>query len=364
MPKLRQKCIMPAMRWRAAIVLSTLILIGSPLRAEDGEPSTPPAAEIPNGPRIAILLLAIGEAPADLGANLTEVLVATVADMGQARIIGSEEFQTMLAREGNEALSCLESTTCLGRVAVQLNIQQVIAGSIGLRPNGFAFHLTRTDVTSGRVAGRLFREVEGGVSELIAAIRESAVRLLEDPEEPGSVRVECDVAGATVYLDDELLGNAPVNRAGVAPGTHTLRVEADDHLPWRRDVEVSPGVRSLVQVALEAEPQGTPVHRGIAAATWLLVGLGVAGLGAAGAFGLVSQQELPEGISRAEAVDELSTREDYAWTANILFSAGGTLLLAGVLWLIFDWRRAFGAPPEEEDESATSLLLGGAPWAW
>lgn len=352
---------MPVMRSRITLVVLTLFALAPRAWAENSASAADP--ELPAGPRIAVLLLAAGDAPADLSANLTEVLVAVIASQEQARIIGSEEFLTMLAREGNEALSCLESIPCLGRVAVQLNVQQVIAGSVGLRPGGYAFHLTRTDVTTGRVEGRVFREVEGEVGALIAAIRESALRLLEETVEPGSLRLECEVEGAAVHLDDEFIGNAPINRGDVTPGTHTLRVEADEHRTWRGEVEISPGLRSLVQVALEPQPRGTPVNRGVATGAWLLVGLGLASLGTAGALGMASQQELPDDITRVEALDELTLRDDYALSANILFALGGSLLVAGVLWLIFDRQRAFGTSPVSTD-TTTGWSPGGMTWAW
>ncbi len=78
---------------------------------------------------------------------------------------------------------------------------------------------------------------------------------------------------------------------------------------------------------------------------------------------MASQQELPDDITRVEALDELTLRDDYALSANILFSLGGSILVAGVLWLIFDRQRAFGTSPVSTD-TTTGWSPGGMTWAW
>ena len=65
----------------------------------------------------------------------------------------------------------------------------------------------------------------------------------------GWFEVRAEAAGATVYLDDRLWGNAPVVvRATV--GRHVLRVEAPGYRSWGRVIDVLTGERSPLDVVL------------------------------------------------------------------------------------------------------------------
>lgn len=71
----------------------------------------------------------------------------------------------------------------------------------------------------------------------------------------GIVRITSPVAGATVYVDNEVVGEAPVVRY-LSAGMHLIRVAADGHDPFVRRVEVSPGTTLEVAAQLVAG-QGT-----------------------------------------------------------------------------------------------------------
>ncbi|RME24018.1 MAG: PEGA domain-containing protein [Deltaproteobacteria bacterium] len=59
-------------------------------------------------------------------------------------------------------------------------------------------------------------------------------------EETGMLRVTSPVEGAIVYIDNELVGEAPITTY-LSPGTHTVRVTADFYDPFVRRVNISRG---------------------------------------------------------------------------------------------------------------------------
>lgn len=62
---------------------------------------------------------------------------------------------------------------------------------------------------------------------------------VQDGAPQGVLRISASVPGATVWIDDQDVGPAPVTRY-VAPGPHQVRVAADNHNPFVRRVDVDP----------------------------------------------------------------------------------------------------------------------------
>jgi hypothetical protein len=71
-----------------------------------------------------------------------------------------------------------------------------------------------------------------------------------DVSSPGSISISATVDGASVYLDGELVGEAPVMREDVPPGRHRIRVESAGHEPFETEVRVRAGGRESVEAKL------------------------------------------------------------------------------------------------------------------
>jgi len=360
------------------MLLTAITLIALPARAEvlsDSEPReasqepqeqqpAPVEAIRPNSARLAVLLMPSESLERETADNLSEVLIARLGEVSSFETVGTAEFRATLDRQDEGARDCLESPTCLGRVGVELRVTQIIAGTVGARPGGYLFDVVRMVVASGSVRSRVFRDVDGDLAVLVGAVSDAALPLLEEPEEPGSLRVESPIDRAAVYLDDEHIGTTPVNRGGIMAGSHRVRVEAEGFEVWQEEIVVSSGTRASLFVQLQALPRAAERSLGVALTAWSLVALGGAGLIAAGVFGGMSQLDLPPGeMTRIDATQFYDEREDFALTANVLFGVGGAVLLAGALLVILDWPQVFGSPVHRGEE-ARGRLGGSAAWVF
>jgi len=83
---------------------------------------------------------------------------------------------------------------------------------------------------------------------LAASLRPSVGLAQDSGQATGIVRVTSPIPHATVYVDDEQVGEAPVVRY-LEAGPHMVRVTADDHDPFVRRVDVTPG--TTVEVAAQ-----------------------------------------------------------------------------------------------------------------
>lgn len=78
-----------------------------------------------------------------------------------------------------------------------------------------------------------------------AAAPEAAPSTAPAATELGALRITTDVPGASVFLDRQFVGTAPVTAENVKPGTHQLNVTADGFDGIARSIDVEPGPRDL-----------------------------------------------------------------------------------------------------------------------
>ena len=321
--------------------------------------AAPPAAA-QQKPKIAVLVLQVGEAEADLADNLTEVLVAELASKGGYEIVGKEEFRGKLGVGGEQAASaCLEQPTCLGRVGSALGVSKVAAGTIGKRGNDYAFNLNLIDIATARVESRVFKLVAGGVGGLVATLQDAARQLLQPKADPGAVKVATPAAeGARVYVDDAFIGTTPVKSGNLEAGQHRLRVEKDGFHQWRREVDVPAGTTLDLALKLNEMPPKRVWPHYVA---WTALG-GAVVTAATGIFFGVLSQENPSGSNRGAVMQDLDKKVNQARTATILFGVAGGLAVTSAVVMIVFRRDIFGRrAPGRETALAPRLQLVAGP---
>src|SRR5882724_397529 len=120
-----------------------------------------PARPARAGEKLAVMVLGTAERDAELGDNITEVIISRIARRGGPEIAGKEEFRARLGVESDQrAQVCLDDLGCLGRAAVSLGVRRIVAGNIGTRGKQFLFSLNLNNVETGKVEARVFRLVE------------------------------------------------------------------------------------------------------------------------------------------------------------------------------------------------------------
>jgi hypothetical protein len=290
----------------AAAALAALILSAVPRPARAAE-------------KIAVLVLGTSEKDAELADNLTEVLIAYVAQHGGFEIAGKEEFRARLGVENERrAQDCLDDISCLGRAGVSLGVRRIVAGSVGTRGKQFRFNLNLDNIEDGKVESRVFRLVEGGVEDLIKAVQEASGELFRPHVDPGKIQVASQPDGARVSIDNAYLGVTPLISGTLLAGKHNVRVEADGHFPWASRVEVLPGQELQIRLT----PDNLPRRRTWpSTAAYGSAALAVAAVAAGGFLGELSQLQ-PNGNTRQLAMNDLDQKRNFALAVNISFGAG------------------------------------------
>lgn len=190
---------------------------------------------------------------------------------------------------------------------------------------------------------RFYRQYlrEGGETAEGRADVEAAITRLEGLL--ATVRVDVNVPGAEVWVDERPLGTAP-GSVRIPPGVHMVEVRATGHLSARQEVQIAAGGERSISFTMERVPERyRGLHRayfwasaGTAAACLVTgVGLGIAAFRANGELEdrLDDDQERWD-VTQGE-IDDVGT---LALAADIMFVSTAVFTITSViLALMTDW---------------------------
>jgi PEGA domain len=298
------------------------------------------------GEKLAVLVLGTADKDNELGDNITEVIIASVAKRGGTEIAGKEELRARLGVESDQrAQVCLDDLGCLGRAAVSLGVRRIVAGSIGTRGKQFLFSLNLSNVETGRTEARVFRLVEGGIEDLLRAVQEATDELFKPHVEPGKIQVETDPLGARVSIDNAYQGITPLISGTLLAGKHNVRVEAENRFPWTSKVEVRPGQ----DLQIKLKPNNLPLRRSWPPyVAYGSAALATASFAAGGFLGVLSQLQ-PTGATRFDAQQDFDQKRRFALAANVSFATGAALTIVSLVYFIAYKDDIFGRPERYED---------------
>ena len=333
---------------RAGLVAATVSMSVSAALA--GTPAGLARAEEPvqaqgHPEKLAVLVLGTTERDAELADNLTEVIIATIAQHRGVEMAGREEFRTRLGVESEQrAQACIDDLSCMGRAAVSLGVRRIVAGTVGTRGKQYLFNLHLNNVETNRVENHIFRLVDGGVKDLIPAVQSAADELFRPRVEPGRIQLSSAPPGARVSIDNAYLGVTPLISGTLLAGKHSVRVEAEGRFPWLSSVDVFPGQDLGVTLTEANLPRRRLWPTKTAVATASLAGLSFA----TGGFLGVLSQLTPSGATRADTQSDLDQKMHFGTAANVAFISGAAFTVA-TLYLVLRYHDdVFG----REDDTA------------
>jgi len=301
----------------------------------------------PSRPRVGVMVLTVSPDNAALAEGLGEVLLAAIAGRDALRLVGKEEIQAALGHDDAASLGCLAAPACLGQLGVQLGLGELVAVTLGRREGGFAFDLGRFDPRTGVRLAHVFREVDADEVGALADAMLAALSASEEAPPVAAARVVLTVAPrhATVRIDGRVVSTS--DAIELSPGAHRLEVHADGFVSVERILEVSPGERRDVDVALASSalppPPATESPLDERRAPWTAIALASGGLAVgSGALalglGVRSQRTVDEGVTRAEALAQVQARRRDARIANVGWVVGSAALATAAVTAVLAWR--------------------------
>jgi len=120
------------------------------------------------------------------------------------------------------------------------------------------------------------------------------------PSDPGSLTVDTDPIGVSLFVDGRLAGQTPAALSGLSVGIHRVRLEKPGYLENSRTIEVRRGSPARVRVTMtpmrDNAEQVVGNAGGSSSKKWLWVGVAGAAGGAAAAFAVKGKENLSPSI--------------------------------------------------------------------
>ena len=258
------------------------------------------AGGVAKATRIAVYDFELAGVEPNVGAVVTDSVLAEMRKLQRVSAIGMDEIRDMLSHEANKQfMGCEENEACLAEIAGALGVDELVSGSLSKVEGSHVMVIRRIDQNRAKVVGTVDKRLkaESG-QEFLAAV------------------------GPAV---EELFPEYPV-REGLARGVP-------------RDV------------ALRLDPPPLPKW-----VFWSAAGAAAATAVAGGLFAYLAHDSekqwndtvnagTPGGVPGDTLVDIGNTAESRAKTANVFFISSGVLAVsAGVIALFTDWHGYGDAP--------------------
>jgi hypothetical protein len=296
-------------------------------------------------PKVALMPLRPLGVPADVVRALEVTLRNELSQLPEARMVPEKEILAQLNREPG----CDAHVACAAGAALKAGARELILGTASQLGDAFIVDLRLLDARSAGELRRSTHPVSGSQDALIETLREAAVQLLAPARFVGSLRVNCDVPGALVFVDGKQVGVAPLPGPieGLSPGQHTLRVvdksrELSTFVEVRYGKEVEArielGAAQIVRAALPSATASVAPER--SRPSWVRpAAMGALSLGVMSAVAAVGFQARAYGtasdLNRAESVNALRPGDlaSYQAVASDTHVSRGFYVTAAVLGL-------------------------------
>lgn len=374
-----------------ALLTAALVLLGIALPVERA------TAADSDSDALVVFTLEGSDETADLREQLTSVVREEARRGTRYELVNDNP---VVLSDAVVVLGCKSvSTTCLGKAAEHFGADFLVYGKVEEVKGRSRVSVRLYDPAKGRYV-RSFGRVITKMSEPYTAFRRKVSSLLglesrtsDKPSPENALRVRSNVEGASVTIDGEAAGETPLDRKGLEPGRHEIRVDADGYEPWTTEVELdresTVAIRASLTPEKTAEPSSGTTEKEPASGTasttptpgppdsdvppapserswaaqwgpWMAIGGGTLALGGAVVAGAEIQRAENDleawrnrNNDRTTAVDaprerELIDRGRRAQTIHrIMLGVGGISVTGGLLWL---WFRSIG----DDDTSPSS----------
>jgi len=252
----------------------------------------------PASARERLAVLVVAEQAPELADDLTELVIANLAERRDRELVGMRELSgrlgDILPEQGLGA--CIETPACLARLGDAAGAAEAVIAKVSRQGDGYLLDLALTDTRNARSEAHVATAVAPGFPELVVALRDSIDQLFA-----AKLQGARPLAAAVPLAALDVASPPAIAKETVPPRSR----------PWR--------------------PYAGAVALGLAAVSF----------SAAAVTGTIGTQE-PTGSTRAMAQADLERRDGYITVANGLLVAGTVLAAAACAAFVGWWRDARG----------------------
>ncbi len=221
-------------------------------------------------PQIAILNLegrGISESEA---ATLTDQLRGHLVNLGTFIVLDRHKMEDILQEQGFQQSGCT-LTECAVRAGRLLNVQKMVAGSIGKIGKTYAVNILMIDVESGRIEKSFNRNSGGEIDGLLQILHDIARDFAG--KKSHKLTIYSAPKGAEVFANNKRLGKTPLSLNLIFGSNFKLRLKLAGYEEWEKTLTMTRDEELNVEMAAKAKSSSR-------AWLWVAGGVGVAAIGA------------------------------------------------------------------------------------
>jgi TolB-like protein len=214
------------------------------------------------------------------GRGISESEAATLSDQLRGHLVNLNAFivlergtmEEILQEQGLQQSGCTV-TECAVRVGRVLNVQKIVAGSIGKIGKTYAINISMIDVESGRIERSFNRNYQGEIDGLLEILKDIAQEIAG--RKLYKLTIYSAPKGAEVMLNDKSLGTTPLARQVLAGSSLKILVKSPGYQDWEKTLTVTRDEELNVEMAALKSAKAKPSSR-----KWLWIAGGAAAVGA------------------------------------------------------------------------------------
>lgn len=195
--------------------------------------------------KLAVLDLRPLGADESSAATVTQLLAVHIAETGLFQVVSRDDLRALLSHEQDKRMLGAEADPAtMAKLGDAVGARYLVAGSLSKLGDTHILNAQLIATADARVLKRVKRVVPvDGSEDGLGEVKRAAFALVQPVRQgaTGFLSLRGVQEGTGVYLDDQLVATAPVDRAPVPGGLHALSLKREGFVNWAREVEIRPG---------------------------------------------------------------------------------------------------------------------------
>lgn len=212
--------------------------------------AAPAAAE---RPRLAVMDLAATGVTDDAARAVTALLTHHVDQTGLFEVVSRDDVRSMLSHQQDKRLLGGDpDPEALERIGAAVGAAYLVTGSLSQLGDARILNAQLVVVDAARVATRVKRTLPDdavAADEVLKVAAHALVRPARS-DHGGFAVFDVEEPGAAVFVDEKLVGSAPLPRTPLGGGLHAVEVRKDGFEPWAGTLDVPPGRTTALEIRL------------------------------------------------------------------------------------------------------------------
>jgi hypothetical protein len=201
-------------------------------------------------PHIAILNLEGREIFESEAATLTDQLRGHLVNLGTFIVLDRHKMEDILKEQGFQQSGCT-LTECAVRAGRLLNVQKMVAGSIGKIGKTYAVNILMIDVESGRIEKSFNRNSGGEIDGLLQILHDIARDFAG--KKSHKLTIYSAPKGAEVFANNKRLGKTPLSLNVIFGSNFKLRLKLAGYQDWEKSLTMTRDEELNVEMAAKAK---------------------------------------------------------------------------------------------------------------